>query len=511
MSNRDKYLKYFSKLNFRRIDLKLMKIDEYNASIVGGDYIQPIADPTKILNDINNDEYRMIRGENIAFYFNRYNNKISKNILLNKNSHYWEAGSNTVVFSINDMEENEYVLKVQRYDKNIIEEYINTYIEKYTLDFVDLLRSSCPEIYCCGKLITPIKDEENDNSELFYCVMKKYDSFFTYNVELTFPQSSILLFKMVSKLKELHHNNYYLRDLKFENIGFLYNDINKYTYQDITPIFIDYDPYLTEKYIYENDKKIIYQGNTFYPNYFIEAYKINGENVERNPSLYINMEVMGLSDIILILFFNPLINRDGMHEYISSLYNGGEFRNGQKTLNLTDGNNIPNLYKNQNIGDINKIIKFVNFISMKNIEDRGIENFFKSLLLGKEKGLMNPDYTKILSYDNLYTQLNMNIKKIIKHYFESHMHKKISEEIKTSEDEKKADDIIKKRKAEKQQLQKEIEEMKNKKKLEEQNNIQEQNNIKDKKENIINIEEIKNTSSVGGKKYKIIDIVKLRI
>ena len=80
---------------------------------------------------MNNGEYQIIANENMYFQFNMNNDKKSRNILSGKNSHYWEKGSNTVVFSISNEKHSDYVLKVQRYDKDIIEEYINSFVQKY--------------------------------------------------------------------------------------------------------------------------------------------------------------------------------------------------------------------------------------------------------------------------------------------------------------------------------------------------------------------------------------------
>ena len=216
---RNPFLDKFDHLNFRRLDLNLITAEQHNSSISGGVLISPIPDSSKILNDINNKIYKVIRNGNTAFYFNHNNNN---NDLM---SDYWEKGSNTVVFTICDMEDTEYVLKVQRFERSVIEEYIELYQQNYRRDFIYLLHQNCPLIYLCGKLIKP-ENSIDDGNELFYSIMHKYESFFTYNyrdMELGFKNSYILLYKLLYRLARLHEQSYYLRDLKSENIGFSNN------------------------------------------------------------------------------------------------------------------------------------------------------------------------------------------------------------------------------------------------------------------------------------------------
>ena len=91
---RNPFIDKFYRLNFRRLDLNLITAEQHNSTISGGVLISPIPDSYKILNDINNKIYKVIRNGNTAFYFNHNNN--NSDLM----SDYWEKGSNTVVFTI---------------------------------------------------------------------------------------------------------------------------------------------------------------------------------------------------------------------------------------------------------------------------------------------------------------------------------------------------------------------------------------------------------------------------
>ena len=71
------------------------------------------------------------------------------------------SGGNTVIFSISDIldKNNKYLLKVQRYKKSNIDEYIELYSKNYKRDYIELLQQNCPEVYYTGKLLI---SKEND-------------------------------------------------------------------------------------------------------------------------------------------------------------------------------------------------------------------------------------------------------------------------------------------------------------------------------------------------------------
>ena len=419
----EKYSHKYRLLGFKRMDLELITYEEYMKIYhKGGHFISPITNigekssVSTILNDIKNKKNNIIKGNDgnndIFYFFNRDNEQ--KNIL----SNFWEAGSNTVVFTINDKQNKNYVLKLQKFRKEDIEEYIALYQQHYERDFIYLLRDTCPKIYSCGKLQKPI-DAVDDGTEIFYSIMNRYNSFFTNTLPKevnVFDKSIEILYRIVYRLMKLHSLNYYLRDLKFENIGFTEN---------YTPIFIDYDQYLCQPYSSERNVIVdtVFEGNTFYPYYFIQQYnnKINKDgtlNIEilnRTVGLYNHMEVMGLADIILILFFKPLISQDGVSNYLSAMYNGGLYRcdKDKKILDLVKiREGIYNLHldKAENIKDIGKIEIFTDFLKplyfSNNIETE-FGKFIRKILFDKDKnkGLMHRDYNRIYDYNFLYSIL----------------------------------------------------------------------------------------------------------
>jgi hypothetical protein len=402
------YIERFNHLGFKRMDLQLLTLEEYRTGPrKGGRYIAPIPDVLSILNDISNKIYSVIRGNNgiyDIFYF--FNDENTEESLLSK---FWANGSNTAVFSIDDIRGDSYVLKLQKFRRDDIEEYISLFQHNYERDFKLLLRENCPKIYSCGKL-TKKTDAIEDGTEIFYSIMHKYNTFFTTILSREkngFEKSFEILIGIVYRLMKLHHFNFYLRDLKYENIGFT---------EEYKPIFIDYDPYLCQRFSTSTDitPDTEYISNTFYPYYFMRIgkyYENKNISLNREIGVYNHIEAMGLADIILILFFKPLISIDHGSYYMLALYTGGIYRykTGEKiALDEIIGQTY-NIEKSSNIKNIDTIKKFTDFLKIlytNHIHAIFSENLRKILFNSVgTKGLMHTEYRKIYTYAEIYDLL----------------------------------------------------------------------------------------------------------
>jgi hypothetical protein len=497
----------FINLNLQNIDLVLTECD-----IVGGEPIFPLDDIENTLNEMHNTRYRCLKNKSndeFLYYFDNHNNKKDKNNI----TKYMDAGGNTIVFSITDISggHQQYVLKVQKFFKNKIEEYLDLFLKNYKRDYTELLTNNCPNIYMYGLL--SVDDEKETDFCLFYTVMEKYETSISYynkrDKVLTFEQSFNILLEITNRLCKLHSKNYYLRDLKMDNIGFSKN---------FTPIFIDYDPYICQKY--QKDETYppcdtIFIGNTYYPYYVMECFITNNDNIFLDEffGIYEKIESVALGDIILNLFFMPILNMTyGGLEYIQSIYNGGMFKleNGEKLI-LNEIKNGKTIFENtSNIEDLNKMLEFIKCFPRVYGGSDDIIKFGRTLrnfLLNSDenKGFLHIDFDKIYNYEDLLRYLllfkdNIEKQKQVPQSIStiSPPQSIIPSEIKS--------DVSQQRKLNFEQLRKEIAEMK---KAEMERATEIEYVVKPNHDLLSQPIEssglkMDNTGNIGGKKYKIV-------
>ena len=413
--NQMEWTRKFNELGFKREDLiltELLQKHKDKDKVGGVRPIYPYSDTERTLRQMNNVKYDYLQNtkDEILYIFDDSNReKLMMGDM--KISKFMDAGANTIVFSIMSRDRKQFVLKVQKFDRSRIEEYITLFQTNYKRDYTVLLRNNCPNIYSCGLLIRPM-EEEDTNYCLFYTIMEKYDTIMTYlkyNRQLTFFQSFNVLKSLTSRLKVLHKNNYYLRDLKMDNLGYS---------NTFDPIFIDYDPYVCQKYQgTENDLPCdtIFLGNTYYPYYIMERITMgnSGPRITEFVGMYKHMDVIGFADVILNLFFRPLYNKkEEINEYMSALYEGGEFMCGQLKLLLEpipQGKTIMNA--SQNIGNLQKVLNFTRCFT-RLYDGNEIEIKFgrtiREYLLNSngKKGFMHTEFNKIYGYDELNSYLS---------------------------------------------------------------------------------------------------------
>jgi hypothetical protein len=400
----DLYLKTFQTGGVENIHniLKYMHTTKYK-------FLQDVDEKITISYTENNDKN----------YFEHYEKKRDRNDrqdvqdTQNVISQYYAYGTNTVVFDIKiNNEEETKILKIIEIDSSIEAEYLKNYVKKYKADKSILSHKNITHVFYYG-LINKHVGFENFGKKYFYIITKKYKTDFE-NLELR--NKIKFIYSLLIILKELHTNNVYLKDLKLINLG--YEEI----FSGIKCIIIDYD-INTFQWYYVNNRINIYthfRGNTFFPNYAIEFVKnLDNKCIEDNyylmGSKYDKMDVLGLVDVILILFFDEIkqiiiIGNNTQYKPINSqlrcLNKQGSYinNNGDKiqlTYKAYETKATDFYYENMWLKDKIRLERFVNVMLIPLQDSYMVNTTIKNLLYSDKKCLLAPEYNNILSYQEI--------------------------------------------------------------------------------------------------------------
>lgn len=350
-------------------------------------------------------------------------------------SQYYASGGNTVVFEIlinNETEKK--ILKVIEINAFDEENYLNKFINKYNFDNAILQEKNITHVFYYG-LIKKENDNETRNKSYFYIITKKYETNFK-SEKLDLKNKIRFISSLMIILKEMHKKYIYFLDLKLINLGYEIKNGN------IKCIIIDYDIDTLQQY-YINGKINIetkFRGNTFFPNYAIEFVKNLDEKCVQERyylmgSKYEKMDILGLADVIISLFFEPLYEIDNYNtnsknikwrSQLRYLNEEGSFKNRENSVlnlrrNQHDRLAFEIFFENTWLKNTIYIKSFVDILIPLQKENF-INNTIKNLLYSKNnpKSILAPNYNDILSYEEIINvwftmqeNINNNIHNII--------------------------------------------------------------------------------------------------
>ena len=274
-----------------------------------------------------------------------------------------------------------------------------------------------PEIYSSGYIYEKIDGENNPMNTMInndrigfpYIITKYYNT--NFNI-LGIEQLKKIIYDLINILVFLKHNNYFLYDLKIENIGYDEN---------YNIIIIDYDINTIKK---QNTDKIFY--GSFRP-YYTE-YIININEITDFTEINKKIESTALCQILLEFFYKPIhnpiygnINIIDVLQYGSKYYMSEEYikkcPESLIDISILKNNSDLNNYF-LNIKNTSIINDFLDSLEPKFIN---IPNFYimiRNMILKDDMGLLHPLYDNIYNYYQLNEIINIYNKKRTKKKYE---------------------------------------------------------------------------------------------
>lgn len=379
--------------------------------------------PRITLNEIQNvkNEYLVGYDKQNEKHLFKFDHEINNKKILDETnntpiSQYLGAGAFNAVMAVKylNIDLDQLVIKIIHLPVSTYDSDVESFINKYKEDKI-LLPKNVPSIFFYGSILNnqtdylPISRSElgpeyETEYKLFYVMTKLYNTKFSL---FNFNNRKIILEKLINCLHYLHSKFYYVYDLKLDNIAVKDN---------LDIVFIDYD--VQTFTCFKNDDKYIennYFGGTFNP-YFAMRYtnmvnnsltKYNKKNIIGLEHKYDKMDVAGLADIILKLFYRPLTNTTfNNSDWLFHLYRGCECENSYKNKLHLDyylgSGSTYHLKASQNNAFSDKVRNFVNLFIPLYDTNKNFSNKIHNLLMDPiGSGLLHPNYNNIPSWDTV--------------------------------------------------------------------------------------------------------------